>query len=51
MEGFKVGTKQWAGGCLDTDNGGIVGTEGEAGSGNLIKESGVLGSDTWVKGK
>lgn len=30
-----MGTKQWAGGCLDTDNGGIVGTEGEAGSGEL----------------
>lgn len=35
MEGLKVGTKQWAGGCLDTGNGDTVGSEGGAGAGEL----------------
>lgn len=35
MEGLKVGTKQWAGGCLDAGNGDTVGSEGGAGTGEL----------------
>lgn len=35
MEGLKVGTKEWAGGCLDTGNGGTVGREEGAGAGEL----------------
>lgn len=43
MEGLKVGTREWAGDCLDTGNGDTVGTEGGAESGKLEWQSGVLG--------
>lgn len=33
MEGLKVGTRQWAGSCLDTGKWGPVASEGGAGSG------------------
>lgn len=52
--GVKVGTKQWAGGCLDTGSGDTVGSEGGAGAGELefwamvlLRKRQMRGWETW----
>lgn len=49
MEGLKTGTKQWAGGCLETGNGAQWAVREEEYQGNLNDSLESWAKNTWSR--